>query len=615
MARARDTSEQRVKTWVQRVAQADKVYEKWSKQYETKRLEDYWKGFQWYGVPEEDAAKKYMINQFSAGVETEKPALLFFKPQVRIEPKPARRDDVLPEAIQAAEQQARMCQDTVQTIIDDPDVKFSLETGLSLHEAFFRFGVVEVGYTADYIDNPHADKPVLKENNEEVKDSDGKPVTQPAKLTNHEQVYVKRIPASNFRVSISGKNDTTANDWVGYFEWQYLEDVKQHPTYENTATLKSSGVIKDGVRETIGSGGKETQDAMVKLWKLWDLRTGVKHVIADGHKKFLVEAEPYKYLPFAVLKFLEDLDAWYPKPLTYDWISPQDEFNEIREMQKVHRRRFTRRYTVRKGAIEDTEIEKLENGGDGVYAMHNGAPGEVPVLPVPDAPLDASIWTHTEETKNDFIMVSGVSGEQRGVAESDTATQASIVDVRSRLRESKNRTIVSMWLADICRLILMCVREKMTLDMLIQIHADPLAVQMGDQEEAQRTAATWQAITAKDLGSLDMDVAVDLASLSPVTEDAQRVSWSQVLALLTNPALCMILGSSEYLLRKTLSLYGIRAEGEIREIQGVVRQVAAMQALMGASGGATPPGGGGAAKPGQPPNGPTQLLASMERTQ
>lgn len=75
---------------------------------------------------------------------------------------------------------------------------------------------------------------------------------------------------------------------------------------------------------------------------------------------------------------------------------------------------------------------------------------------------------------------------------------------------------------------------------------------------------------------LEFDIFIDLASMSPVTEDVQRNSWNQVLALLSNPNLVMIMAQSEIILRKTLSLYGIRAENEIQEIKKVCAAIVSM---------------------------------------
>jgi hypothetical protein len=598
----RQTEAERVKLWESRTTSANKLYDKWSERYETKRLEDYYLGRQWKGLAEEMANKRYVINMIFASIETNKPALVFHRPQVRVQPRPERGSDLG----SMGEDRSLVCQDMIQTIIDDPDIDFALETSLALQEAHFRFGVVEVGYTADWIDNPNAGKPVLKEDKDEpVTDKQGKEVLQGDRIVESEQLFVKRVPSANFRVSVQSKNKLGRNDWVGYFEWHYVEDVKRNKNYKNTAGVKAGGVLLKELRpDSDGDLETERKHGMVKVWKIWDIRAGVRHTIAEGHDKFLQEGVKFKFLPFATIKFHEILDSFYPLPPVYQWLGPQDEVNETREMQRAHRRRFYRRYTYQEGAIDDTELEKLENGGDGVCAKAN-QPN--PLTPVQDAPLSSDVWQHLDASKQDFMTVSGIGGDQRGVAESETATQASIIDVRSKLRESSARTRVGDWLAAISRLILLTAREYMTLPIWIQRNVDPIAG-LQNPAEAERIAGIWQQISSEELGDTDLDVFVDLASMSPVTEDAQRNSWNQVLMLMTNIQILTILAQSEVLMRRTLTLYGIRAENEIQEIMKVAQATiqmmqqqaaaeAAAKAKLPGSTAAISEGGAGGASP------------------
>jgi len=338
-----EREEDRVKDWFGKIRGADKAYEEWEKRFSVKRGEDYYEGRQWYGLPEADADKRYVINITAAAVETQKPSLLFDNPQIRIEPRPSRKDEL---SRQTLDDEAKLATQAVQTFIDDPDVKFILETGLGVHEAHFRFGLVEVGYTADFLDNPHAGKPLIPSDptkagelpegagentvDTEAEDAateagaDGEAEAgplQPDKVVQPgtERIYVKRVPAESFRVSLSGKNDLSANDWVGYFEWVYVSDLKANAKYKNTDDLKSTGTIDQKYRPSANSQDLEAKHGMVKVWKLWDLRGKVKHVLADGHQKFLLEGEPWKIVPFADLKFLERPNHYYPKPVVFDW--------------------------------------------------------------------------------------------------------------------------------------------------------------------------------------------------------------------------------------------------------------------------------------------------------
>jgi hypothetical protein len=592
------TSDQfRTKRWLQRLESANKAYEAWAKKFSVNLLQEYWEGFQWQGLTEAEAEKKYVINLVYGSIETTLPSLLFFRPKYKVNPKPSRLDD----AMTTAEEQAQVCQDAIQTVVDDPDIHFDMATKLAVFESFFRFGVVEVGYTADWIDNPNAGKPVLREDSEEpLKDKEGKDVLQPERMLQGEQSFIKRIPATAFRVSMSSCNNLEDNDWVAYSEWHYVADVQANKDYTNTSLLKPTGVIRDEYRDAQKSE-VETRHGMVRLWKIWDTRKKVKHVMAEGHNRFLMKDKPYEVFPFAVLKFHERLDDFYPLPACFNWLGPQDEVNETREQQRVHRRRFNRRYVYRDGTFDPSELEKLEGGEDGVYAKHTGAPGETPLAPVPDAPQDGNSWPYLAAGKEDFMQVSGVGGDQRAVPEQTTATQASIVDTNSKIRQNAHRMAVGAWLGQIGRILLMTLREKMALPFWIKQQVDPASPNA--MQEAMRIAGLWQKIQAQDLGSIDMEVAVDVEELSPVTKDAQRATWNQCLVIVTNPVVMPLLALSEVLLRRTLKLHGLEKEDDVRAIMQAVAQKATMdmemaqQAAVG-SGGA--PQGSAPAQPGIP---------------
>jgi hypothetical protein len=597
---ARENEKDRVKRWTERIKSADDAYTAWEDRFRCKLLYDYYEGQQHAGKTDEEAKALYTINLIFPTIEIQLPSLLFYNPKVSVDPRPPHADD---QGATAADR-AKLAEDTLQTFIDDPDTHFKLQTILAVRDSQFRFGMVEVGYSADWIDNPNAEKPLLKDGSDEpMKDGEGQDVKQPGKVPREgsERIYVKRIPPECVRVSLSGRHVLGENDWVGYYEWHYVEDVKANPKYRNTAKLKSGGTLKEGDKT---DAEQERYRGMIKLWKLWDLRSKTRIVVADGHEKFLLE-EPYSYLPLAGLKFFERSDGWYPIPPTANWIDPQDEINDIRDSRKVHRKRFCRRYTYVAGAFSSkAELEKLESGGDGVYAE---ATRDKPIEPVPDAPMGADTDKALMESRDDFMQITGVGAEARGQAESDTATQANIIETRSRIRETGARGIIADWLGDICRIMLQCLIEKMQLPFWIQIHSDPFA---GDMQAAQDTEQVWQQIRAMKLQGLNADVSVDVSSLSPVTEQQQMMAWNQVLMLLTNPGLLMVLMQSEPLLKKTLAYYGIKNPKEIREIQKVGQQVLMMQ-MMAAQAQVGPTAtASGASMPGQPSQPPAGIPAS-----
>lgn len=613
------TEKARVKKWEDRVRQGNKLYDKWDERYSTSKLEDYYLGQQWsgQGLTEEEAAKRYVINLVFATIETNKPSLAFHNPQVRMSVKPAQADDLQT----TAEDRVKLCQDTVQSFIDDEGFGFSEETSLALQEAHFRFGVIEVGYSSNWIENPNAGKPMLQEKDKNAAgsaesesaetepkpmlDSDGNVVMEPEVSVIDEQLFLKRIPADTFRCSISSKNRISRNDWVGYWEWHYVEDIKRNPLYKKGASgLKAGGTLAKDLQTEVDDAEdqdeRDNRNGMVKVWFIWDLRAKAKKIFVEGHDKFLMESEPFKFLPHAILRFYPSLNSFYPCPPVSQWIGPQDEINETRDAQRAHRRRFYRRYTMPRNAMDDEEKEKIETGGDGVIAITN-QPN--PLTPVPDAPMGGDVWSHLDASKNDFMTVSGVSGDQRGVAESETATQANIIDQNARLREGAARTKVQTWLAEIAHLMLLTIRESMALPFWIKRNVDSTAIEANQGIEALRVAQLWEEITSEDLGDSDVEVSIDLSTMSPIAQEQERNQWNAVLGLLTNSQLMMILGQSPALLKKTLRLYGITSQTEQMEIMKVIQQTIIMQLAAQAAAAGVPPEGEGegpVATPGSP---------------
>ncbi len=267
-----ESETKRCKRWQQQIAAADRVYKKWDTRFKPDTLKDYYLGKQWRFQPEDVQAANYTINLIFPTIETQLPSLLFYRPQVKVEGRAPHTDDQQSDA----SGRAQLIENTIQTFIDDPKLHFKMHTYLGLRDAEFGYGLCEVGYTADWIDNPNADKPVQKDDGDPMLDDAGAPVMQAPKIPKNETLYVKRIPFATFRCSQSGRNILQTNDWAGYFEWHDVADVKANPEYENTERLRAGGSLFDMPTTTGDDVNAPSPHAgMVKIWKIWDLRRQV----------------------------------------------------------------------------------------------------------------------------------------------------------------------------------------------------------------------------------------------------------------------------------------------------------------------------------------------------
>ena len=574
------------KWWMQKISAANKAYDEWAQYFRVKQLEEYYEGHHWLGLTEQEARQKYVVNLTFATVETQLPSLLFSSPRVKVDAKPDR----VQIASSGVSNRATLIQNALQTQVDNRELHFTFITTLALHDAYMRFGVCEVGYEADWIDNPNAEKPALSPDDDTTPlQADGEEVKQPPKVQSAERVYVKRIPAQAYR-AWPGRNVLTQNDWVGYYENHNVKDVKANPNYENTAELRGTGKVIGSVdsddhhiQEHDREISRVHQDDQIKLWKVWDLRKKVRYVLAEGGKRPL-QQKKFTTLPHAAMKFFERSDSFYPIPPLWNWLSPQDEINETREMMKVHRRRAVRRY-MREPQVRREEWEKLETGEDGT-CIEVPKVDPAPIKAIENAELgQLDITGGLAASKDDFTQVTGVGGEARGTPDADTATQANIINIRAQVRENRARKQVADWLGDILRLVLFCIRDNFDLPFMVNQVVDPLS--FAPLETAKR-AQGWKEIQREDISQLDVDVKIDIASLSPVAEDAERGNWNIVLGLLQNQNLLMLLMQANPdapnepppLLRKTLYLNGIKDDAEVREIFRVGQEVTKSMAMI-----------------------------------
>lgn len=585
---AKTNEKDRVKRWQERVAAANRVYEAWELKYECKLLEQYYLGHQWRGI--EDDIQRYVINLIFPTIETRLPSLLYYYPYYRVNPRVGRSDDPKSEI----QERAKLREDTLNSVVSEPDFAFLEETSLGLIENYFRFCVVELGYSADYVDNPEVGKPALKEGKELI-DKSGQAVLQGPYKLESESLYIKRIPAKSFRASANQHNRMERCDWVGYYEWHYPEDLKKNKRYRNTSSIKATGKIPDGDHQ----GDDESHKDMVKIWKLWSLRSDKARVVfPEAGEKFLLE-ETWDIFPLEGLKFHEIPDQWYPLPAVFNWLSPQDELNEVREMQKRHRRRANRRYQYVAGGVEEDELDKLEDQDKDfqlVKVNYDNA-----IKPIEDAPLDGAIERAVPNSKEDLREMSGEGGEQMGISASDTATQANIIDVRARIRENFDRVKVAKFLGRVGKKLLQLMELRMNLDLWIKRNVDPFGTEA--QAEAQRITHYYQQINvAAQFGELDCDVTVDVESLSPVTQDAEREAFNQALVAITNPAVAMLFvaDQSGVLLTKFLKYYRITNQREVQAIRDALHAMALSQAQSAPGAGGSPQGAG----PGPTPTNP-----------
>jgi len=510
--------------WFSRIEGAEKYFADWEKRFRCKRLNEYIEG------RSSGVNCKYSLNLIYSSIRIKRPAMLFTRPEFKISPKPWK-EEFNPEF---AYRVARLKEDTLNTFIQDSALKFSQEIDMAILDSWSYFGMIEVGYGANWILNPNAGLPILKSDYEDVSGNDndlGKVLNEPDEIPEKEWVYFKRIPAHRFRVGGSDSHDIGRCNWVGYYEYVRSEDLIANKKFLDNVDPKKdwAGGRSDDYYFDPYSDEKdlESQGDYVKIWKIWDLRKKEFNIFNASPHKWIYN-ETFNRLPLFGLRFDIRRAGWYPIPVIYNWINPQDEINESREQMRQHRRRARQMWQAQKDSIEPDEKDKFINSPDGTI-IETKIPDAI--RPINNAPLDASIVSTYQIGTVEFDKISGTSNNQRGVSDRVTATEANTIEARTRIREDSDRIVVAEWLCEIAKETLNVIIERFSNDFFIKRTADEQEV--GD--EVNLLQETYEVVSSDQLDDgADFDVNISVNSQSPVTNEVEEKNFLKFMAVLQN---------------------------------------------------------------------------------
>src|SRR5206468_8351089 len=139
--------------WLDRIDKAEEYFKDWEKKFKCKTLNRYYEG-----QISEQSSQAYYINLFYASVKVKKPNLIFSRPTFTVAPKPWKMDWNPDSAITTAQ----LKQDTLNSFVQDRYLNFAEEINMAIQDSWSYFGLMEVGYSANWIQNPNAGMPVLK---------------------------------------------------------------------------------------------------------------------------------------------------------------------------------------------------------------------------------------------------------------------------------------------------------------------------------------------------------------------------------------------------------------------------------------------------------------------
>lgn len=591
--------------WPIRLVAAHKQFGEWHSRFKCDTLEDYYEGFQWrvkanlanYGY------NPYTLNLYYSTIKIKLANFLFQRPKYIITPKPGNSDWAPDLAISSALTK----QDTLNTIIGNPNCNFVKHTKLAALDSFFRFGLIEVGYAADW-QNPQKAMPHLKSWDDTQIENDKDRVIEDIPLPANEHFYVKRIKPKNFRVSASESTDLGEHEWCGYYQYYYTDALKKTPGINWSQDIPdSTSFSRNYSNEQLASSDDRTPElvammstgSLTKVWHIFDQVANKRCLYVDGYWDEPIFEQPIERLPFLDLRWDLRTKGWYPIPPSFQWISPQDEINEAREQTRSYRRRFTRKFEVLQGMCDEEEQEKFISGPDGslITVKQTGA----------IKPIDNPEQGHTAENalllaKDDFILISGSSAEVRK-SDRETATKSTIEDQRAKIRESAEQLDFSNFVCLIGRELLATAQEKMAVGMWVKYSNDPGQGMLQDIPVNPQEQVKYQYITSQDItDGYDYEIELDVINGTPAAMQEQENAFVKFLTIVQKFPMIML---SPILIRKAAYICGFRDEQVIQQMQ----QAALLQ--MAAQAEATEAGLGNSGQPGGQ-TGPSTQSKQME---
>lgn len=560
----------KVRKWVDIIEKGKKAKKVWSDSFRVDQLDKYYEGFQRPSWWPDNKESFMVINLLYANIKSQIDSLFSTTPQFYVRPSRSF-SSTKPEEMSLLDEQASKRELVLNYYIKENNTK--KEVRKCILDAFLSFGVIKTFYNPIYDKNPKAGEPIL--------DSNGKPIInrttgdielQPSIILTKENFLIERRDSRN--IYFDPFADSLENiRWVAERIEYTLDEVKSNPIYTNTANLKPSTSVSissttDGDRKTEDERKRgvidrttvnpdNNKEELIVCWEIYDIENNKVITIAEGHDEFLMNIDTPPSIekhPFVFLYFINRVNSPYPIPDIWHQLGPQDEYNITRNQIVTHRKRFSRKYEVLEGAIDDKELTKLEEPYDGLVLKKKS---DGPALQaIVDPPLDSAVYFDVEMLRKDFFDISGTVQEGQ-IAQIEKATTAQIVNDRMEARKRGKQLLVKEFMEEVGSKLMLLIENEIELSQRIAI--------LGEG------GVTWQNIHPSDFsGQGEFLYEVSSGSMIPRSPAADREGWLALLQVINaNPHIA----TSEVLLRKTAAMFQFEDKTLIQELVGIGKQM------------------------------------------
>ena len=182
------------------------------------------------------------------------------------------------------------------------------------------------------------------------------------------------------------------------------------------------------------SGGDDPESQKAVVYHIWDRQSGVVVWVPEYGSEYAKEPQPWpwniKGFPFVILKFVEDTDRQFSKPLILQVAGIQEEL-EIQREEIAAATTFSRPFTMYDPQVIDEEkMIQISRRGKGANIPVNGLIG-MPNPPIRRESTDGltqEYYAHYERNRIELVELLGTSQNDALRTTRVTAAEANIVD-------------------------------------------------------------------------------------------------------------------------------------------------------------------------------------------
>jgi hypothetical protein len=568
------------KKWEERIQRAKKVRDAWATEFQVDLGRKYWEGKQNPGYP---AAEWITVNKIYSHLQAQLPLLYSMDPYFYVKLKKSHAID--PQAIAAMEAKGKVRQAMLNYL--KGELKLKEKARLGILDAHFEYGVLKIRRASDSQEHPQAGKPILDDNGKELKDESGKVMVYPDTLPVNERYELHRVHPCDFLWDEDAGPLEDSWKWCAQrfqmskaralddkrFSRSAVKSIKGKGRADSEKDRKKTGLI---TRLASKFTKDDEDDLFFDGWEIYDIESREFLILAEDAEDPLMKPRPLppgiEKHPFSILRFTLRDNSPYPIPPVSPAIDPQREFSLSRSRLMTHRKRFNRKYEVDTNKLAgdaDAEISKIESGEDGT-CIRVMAPGAV--TPIRDAPLDQQNLQELMLLNSDMVEIFGTPSQARGVADADSATEASILDKRLEVREGDRLSMVVDWVLDAAR----------KLDQLVQQHID--------RDEAVKITGPqgefWQMVREQDYKDIEgeFEYSVNLGASQPRLPQIERSQWIAFLSQVIVPFPHILTAPS--IMKRMAEMFGIEDDAALEEFRQLgLKMMSGQMPMPGQTGG------------------------------